>query len=251
MRRQIIVVAVEEACGRRDGNGEEGQESCGNSNKHPAGIAAPREEWEDFAGAVEDKGEEDDPRHTTRNQVGHPAPAGRVSYQRRRWEQGKLHSELKEKKEQRMERNSPSFDAATGRRTIRGSVLPADGYVSLALVKHSNEGGPGTQEIIGKEDSGPIRTTQQVLVYLLAFVPEAGDKNQLALSSGYQSKPGKAPSRLLQVHTPPHAKMSAGTRLGGNHTSASDSRSEAMDRAKEWVWRPFWAFLRACTRSGS
>ena len=48
-------------------------------------------------------------------------------------------------------------------------VLPAYGYVLLALVKHSNEGGPGTQEIIGEEDSGPIRTTQQVLVYLLPF----------------------------------------------------------------------------------
>jgi hypothetical protein len=49
------------------------------------------------------------------------------------------------------------------------TVSPAYGYVLLALVKHSNEGGPGTQEIIGEEDSGPIRTTQQVLVYLLPF----------------------------------------------------------------------------------
>jgi hypothetical protein len=44
MRRPIIEVAVEEACGRRDGNGKEGQESCRNGDKSPAGIAAPREE---------------------------------------------------------------------------------------------------------------------------------------------------------------------------------------------------------------
>jgi hypothetical protein len=118
---------------------------------------------------VEDKGDKDDPHHATRNQVGHPVPAGHVSYRRRRWEPGKLHSELREKKEQRPGRNSPSFDAATGRRTNRGSVSPAYGYVLLVLVKHSNEGGPGTQEIIGEGDSGPIRTTQQVLVYLLPF----------------------------------------------------------------------------------
>jgi hypothetical protein len=112
------------------------------------------------------------------------------------------------------------------------AVSPAYGYVLLALVKHSNEGGPGTQEIIGEEDSGPIRTTQQVLVYLLPFSPEAGDKNHLAPPSGYQSKPGRTPSHPLQVHTPPLAKMSVETRLGKNHTSASDSRSEAMDWAR-------------------
>jgi hypothetical protein len=65
-----------------------------------------------------------------------------------------------------------------------------------------------------------------------AFSPEAGDENHLALPSDYQSKPGKAPSRPLQVHTPPLAKMPIETRLGENHTSASDSRSEAMDWAR-------------------
>jgi hypothetical protein len=43
MRRPIIEAGVEEACGKRDGNGEEDQESCGNGDKRPAGIAAPRE----------------------------------------------------------------------------------------------------------------------------------------------------------------------------------------------------------------
>ncbi len=125
MRRPIIEAAVEEACGKRDGNGEEDQESSGNGDKRPAGIAAPREEWEDFVGAVEDKGDEDDPQYATQSQAGHPVPAGRGRCQHRRWEPGKLHSELREKKELRPGRSSPSFDAATGRRTNRGSVSPA------------------------------------------------------------------------------------------------------------------------------
>ncbi len=48
----------------------------------------------------------------------------------------------------------------------------------------------------------------------------------------HQSNLGKAPSRPLQVHTLPLAKMSVETRLCGNHTSASDSRSEAIDWAR-------------------
>jgi hypothetical protein len=76
----------------------------------------------------------------------------------------------------------------------------------------------------------------------LAFSQEAGDENHLALSSGYQSKPGKAPSRPLQVHTPPLAKMPIETRLGGNHTSASDSRWEAMDWARGGCGDHFWLF---------
>jgi hypothetical protein len=39
---------VERACGKRGGNGEGEQESCGNGDKRPAGIAASREKWEDF-----------------------------------------------------------------------------------------------------------------------------------------------------------------------------------------------------------
>ncbi len=129
MRRPIIEAVVGEACSKRGGSGEEDQESSGNGDKHPAGIAAPQEEWEDFVRAVEDKGDEDDPQYATRSQAGHPVPAGHGSCRHRRWEPGKLHSELREKKELRPERNSPGFDAATGQRTNRGSVSPAYGYV--------------------------------------------------------------------------------------------------------------------------
>ncbi len=37
MRRMIIEAEMEEACGKRDGNGEEEQESCENGDKRPAG----------------------------------------------------------------------------------------------------------------------------------------------------------------------------------------------------------------------
>jgi hypothetical protein len=77
---------------------------------------------------VEDKGEEGDPQSAVRGQAGHPVPADHGSCQDQRWEPGKLHSELREKKELRPGRNSPGFDAATRRRTNRGSVSPAYGY---------------------------------------------------------------------------------------------------------------------------
>ncbi len=112
MRWMIIEAKMEEACSKRGGNGKEKQESCGNGDKRPAGIAAPLEEWEDFVGAVEDKGEE------------HPVPADHGRCQHWRWEPGKLHSEQREKKELGPVRNSPSFDAATGRRANWGSVPP-------------------------------------------------------------------------------------------------------------------------------
>jgi hypothetical protein len=75
MRRPIIEAEMEEACGKRDDNGKEKKESCGIGDKHPAGIVASREEWEDFVREVEDKGDEDDPQYATRSQAGHPVPA--------------------------------------------------------------------------------------------------------------------------------------------------------------------------------
>jgi hypothetical protein len=97
--------------------------------------------------AVEDEGDEDDPHHATRSQVGHPVPG------HQRWDPGKWHSELRENEELRPGRNSPSFEAATGRRTNRGSVSPAYGFSALALVKCSNEEGPGPRHNM-KEDPG-------------------------------------------------------------------------------------------------
>ena len=62
---------------------------------------------------------------------------------------------------------------------------------------------------------------------------EAGDKEPVWTPSPLpQTNLGKAPSHPLQVHTPPPAKVPVEASLGGNHTSASDSRSEAMDWAR-------------------
>ncbi len=38
---------MERACGKTGGSGEGEQESCGKSDKRPAGIAASREKWDD------------------------------------------------------------------------------------------------------------------------------------------------------------------------------------------------------------
>jgi hypothetical protein len=90
MKRPIIEAAVAEACdknsghgerGKGGGNGEEDQESCGNGDERPAGIAAPRKKWEDFVGAVEDKGDEDVPQNATRSQARHPVQASHWSCQ--------------------------------------------------------------------------------------------------------------------------------------------------------------------------
>ena len=65
---------MERACGKTGGNDEGKQESCGNGDKRPAGIAASREEKENFVGDVEDEGDEDDPQYEIRSQAGHPVP---------------------------------------------------------------------------------------------------------------------------------------------------------------------------------
>jgi hypothetical protein len=115
------------------------------------------------------------------------------------------------------------------------SVSPAYGYVSLAFVKCSNEGGPGPR-YNKKEVPGSSTLTMLVVhgyhLYLMPLFSEAGDKETSSVAPPPQSNLGKAPSRPLQVHTPPLAKMKIEAGLGGNHTSASDSRSEAIDWAR-------------------
>ncbi len=115
-------------------------------------------------------------------------------------------------------------------------MSPAYGDISLALVKYSNEGGPGPRYNM-KEVPGSSTLIMLVVhayhPYPMPLFSEAGFKE--TSSAGlppHQSNLGKAPSRPLQVHTPPLAKMPVETSFGGNHTSASDSRSEAIDWAR-------------------
>jgi hypothetical protein len=145
---------MEKACGKTGGNGEGEQESCGNGDKRPAGIAASWEEREDFVGKVEDEGDEDNPQYEIRGQAGHPVPVGHESCRQRTWEPGKLHSGLREEKELEPVENSPSFNAATGRRADWGSVSPAYGHVKSALVKCNMKENPGTSILVMKGEHG-------------------------------------------------------------------------------------------------
>jgi hypothetical protein len=115
-------------------------------------------------------------------------------------------------------------------------VSPAYSYVSLALVKCSNKGGPGPRY---NRKEAPGSSTLTMLVghgyhlYLMPLFSEAGDKEPVwTPSPPPQTNLGRAPSLPLQVHTPPLAKMKREASLSGNHTSASDWRSEAMDWAR-------------------
>ena len=115
-------------------------------------------------------------------------------------------------------------------------MSPAYGYGSLALVMHSNEGGPGPRYNM-KEDPGSSALIMLKVhgchLYLMPRFSEAGDNRTRGMDlPPHQSNLGKAPSRPLQIHTPPPAKVPVETRLGGNHASASDSRSEAIDWAR-------------------
>jgi len=115
-------------------------------------------------------------------------------------------------------------------------VSPADSYDVLALVKHSNEGGPGPRYNM-KEDPGSSTLIMLKVhgchLYLMPRFSEAGDNRTRGMGlPPHQSNLGGAPSHPLQVHTPPPAKVPVETRLSGNHASASDSRSEAKTWAR-------------------
>jgi hypothetical protein len=110
-------------------------------------------------------------------------------------------------------------------------VSPAYGDISLALVKYSNKR-RSRAKLQHEGGSRVYPDHAAVPAYAEPLSSEAGDKRTSGVGlPPHQSKLGKAPSRPLLGHTPPLAKMQIGTRLGGNHTSASNSRSEAID----WV----------------
>ena len=222
---------MERACGKTGGNKEGEQESCGNGDKRPAGFAASREEREDFVKEVEDEGNEDGPQYETRSQAGHPVPVGHESCRQRIWEPGKLHSKLREKKELEPSGNFSSFDAATGRRTDRGSVSPAYGYIRSAPVKCSNDGGPGPRHKMKGDPGYSIFSMPVVYGYYLHPLTSS-EKQVIGRISGDPLPPFKPtwaePHPLPPgVHTPPPANRPRRGRPQRNRTSASDSRSEA------------------------
>ncbi len=108
-------------------------------------------------------------------------------------------------------------------------VSPASGYVSLALVKNSNEGGPGPRYNMKEVPGTPTLIMLVVHVYPMPLFSEAGDQET---SSVAPPPPPPPQSNLSKTPSRPLAKMKIDTRLGGNHASVSDSRSEAMDWAR-------------------
>jgi len=99
-------------------------------------------------------------------------------------------------------------------------VPPAYGFSALALVKCSNEGGPGPRHNM-KEDPGTFTLIMkrehgqevpcdpgQVIRILGAPAPSP--------SPPHQGSQGRTPSHPLQVHTPPPAKVPVEASLGEN-----------------------------------
>ena len=100
------------------------------------------------------------------------------------------------------------------------AVSPAYVYVLLALVKHSNEGGPGPRYNM-KEDPGSSTLIMLKVhgchLYLMPRFSEAGDnRNRWMGLPPHHSNQDRAPSHPLQVHTPPPAKVPVEASLGEN-----------------------------------
>jgi len=117
-----------------------------------------------------------------------------------------------------------------------GVVSPAYGYVSLALVKCSNEGGPGPRYNM-KEVPGSSTLTMLVVhgyhLYLMPLFSEAGDKETRGLDLPlHQSNLGKAPPPPPSSTFSTPCKDADRDQARWNHISASNSRSEAIDWAR-------------------
>jgi hypothetical protein len=133
---------------------------------------------------------------------------------------------------------------------ICGIVSPAYGYFELALVKCSNDGGPGPRHNM-KGDPGSSIFSMLVVYYLHLLTYS---QNQVTERTSVGPLPPFKPTWGEPPPPPPWGTYSTTCkrwtrgRPRKNHTSASDSRSEAADWARGGCG---WAFRRACTRSGS
>ena len=115
-------------------------------------------------------------------------------------------------------------------------MSPAYGCDLLALVKHSNEGGPGPRYNM-KEDPGSYTLIMLKVhgchLYLMPRFSEAGDnRNRRMGLPPPPEQPGQSP---LPPPSSTHSSPSQGASGGQprrKHTSASGSRSEAMDWAR-------------------
>jgi len=134
-------------------------------------------------------------------------------------------------------------------------VSPAYGYIESALVKCSNEGGPGPRHSM-KGDHGSSIFNRQVVYYLnlLTFsrnrwqmlVPPAPPPHPPLGSLGRNQLPplhgqsGQEPTSPLHRATPFPRKLSSEIDLGENLVLASKSGSEVMVRAQDDRMKHFW-----------
>jgi hypothetical protein len=88
------------------------------------------------------------------------------------------------------------------------NMSPAYGYVLLALVKYSNEGGPGPRYNIKEVPGSSILIMLVVHAYPDPLFSEAGDQETSSVGiPPQQSNLGEAPTPPRQGNTPPHANM--------------------------------------------
>ena len=102
----------------------------------------------------------------------------------------------------------------------RTCVPPAYGDFRLALVMHSNEGGPGPRHNM-KENPGSytlimLKEHGCHLYLMLWFQKQVIYRNRRMGLPPHQSNQDRAPSHPLQVHTPPPAKVPVEASLGEN-----------------------------------
>ncbi len=114
------------------------------------------------------------------------------------------------------------------------AVSPTYGYIALALVKCSNEGGPGPRYNRKEDPGSSIFSMLVVYGYYLHLLPSS--QNQVTgRTSGDPLPPSDQPG--LSPPLPPgyllhHLQRWRRGQPRRNHTSASDSRSEAADWAR-------------------
>ena len=121
---------------------------------------------------------------------------------------------------------------------VTRTVSPAYGYVSLALVKCSNEGGPGPRYNM-KEDPGSSTLIMLKVhgchLYLMPPFSEAGDNRNRRMGlppPPPSEQPGQSPLRPPSSTYSSPSQGASGGQPRRKHTSAPGTRSEAMDWAR-------------------
>jgi len=137
-------------------------------------------------------------------------------------------TKLREKKELEPSGNFSSFDAATGRRTDRGSVSPAYGYIRSAPIKCSNDGGPGPRHTMKRDPGYSIFSMPVVYGYYLHLLTSS-EKRVIGRISENPLPPFKPPWAEPPSLPPQHLEEDVETILGS---------SARLYEVRQLSWRP-------------